>query len=72
MISREAVNTNIFIVFDLIQIGIKTWIYHIQDEHANHYTIDAVLYVDGLWFLTPLPTIFQLNCICQFYWLKKP
>jgi hypothetical protein len=41
LISREAANDNIFIVFDLIQIGIKTRIYHIQDEHANHYTIDA-------------------------------
>ena len=35
MLSREATNTN-FIVFGLI--------YRTQDEHANYYTTDAVVY----------------------------
>ena len=40
MLSREATNTN-FIVFGLTRPGLVPTIYHIRDEHANHYTTDA-------------------------------
>ena len=40
-LSREAANTN-FIVIDLTRAGLESIIYHTWDEHANHYTTDAV------------------------------
>ena len=41
---REAANTNC-IVFGLIGPWFETTIYRTRDEHANHYTTDAVSYV---------------------------
>jgi hypothetical protein len=41
MLSGEAINTNL-IGFGLTQSGLKPTIYHTRDEHANHYTTDAV------------------------------
>ena len=41
MISGEATNTN-FKVFGLTRLGLESTIYRTQDEHANHYTTDAV------------------------------
>ena len=37
----KATNTN-FIVFGLTRSGLEPTIYCTQDEHANHYTTDAV------------------------------
>ena len=37
----KALNTN-FIVFDLTRPELNPTIYHILDEHANHYTTDVV------------------------------
>ena len=42
MLSRCATNTN-FIVFDLTKPGLTFIIYHIQGNHGNHYTTNAVL-----------------------------
>ena len=39
--SGEATNTN-YIVFGLTRSGLEPTIYRTQDEHANHYTTDAV------------------------------
>jgi hypothetical protein len=41
VLSGEATNTN-FIVFGLTRPGIDPTIYRTRDEHANHYTTDAV------------------------------
>jgi hypothetical protein len=41
VLSGEATNTN-FIVFGFTQSGLKPTIYRTRDEHANHYTTDAV------------------------------
>jgi len=46
MISREAVNTN-FIVIVLAWRGLEPMIYFTQGKHANHYTGDAVRYVNN-------------------------
>jgi hypothetical protein len=43
MLSGEATNTN-FIVFGMTQLGPKPTNYRTHDEHANHYTTDAVTY----------------------------
>jgi hypothetical protein len=44
--TREATNTN-FIVFGLIQLGLKPMIYHTPGEHANNYiyTTEAFNYL---------------------------
>jgi len=42
MVSGEAANTN-FIAIGLTPPSFEITTYHIQDEHANHYTTDAVL-----------------------------
>jgi hypothetical protein len=44
MLTGEATNIN-FIVFGLIRPGLEPTIYSTQSEHANHYTIDAVLFI---------------------------
>jgi hypothetical protein len=41
MLSGEAANDN-FIVIGSTRLGLKPTIYHTRDEHANHYTTDAV------------------------------
>jgi hypothetical protein len=41
VLSVEANNTY-FIVFGLIRSGLEPKICHTRDEHANHYTADAV------------------------------
>ena len=38
--------TTNFIVFDLTQLGLETTIYCTWDEHTNHYTTDAVEWID--------------------------
>ena len=47
----EATNTN-FIVFGLIRSGLEPKIYHTRGEHANHYTTDAIFYVEKCLFLS--------------------
>ena len=42
MLSGEATNTN-FIVFGFTQLGLEPTIYRNRDDHANHYTTEAVL-----------------------------
>ena len=46
MHSGEVTRTN-FIVFGLTRSGFESTIYQTREEHANHYIIDAVLYVSG-------------------------
>jgi hypothetical protein len=41
VLSGEATNTNL-IVFGLTRSVLKLTIYRTRDEHANHYTTDAV------------------------------
>ena len=41
MLRGEATNTN-FMVFDLTGSRLELMIYHTRDEHAKHYTTDAV------------------------------
>jgi hypothetical protein len=41
VLSGEATNSN-FTVFILIRSGVKPTIYYTRDEHAKHYTTDAV------------------------------
>ena len=52
---REATHTNI-IVFGLKWMGVKPTVYHTQDEHANHYTTEAV-HIIGY-------SIMKCYCIC--------
>jgi hypothetical protein len=40
MLSGEAINTNVFIVFGLTCAGIEPMTYNIIGEHANHYTTE--------------------------------
>ena len=46
-VSREATHTN-FIVFGLTRSGFEPTIYRTRGEHANHYTIDMVDFVDSI------------------------
>ena len=41
MLSIEVTNTNL-IVSGFTRSGLELMIYHTRDEHANHYTTDAV------------------------------
>ena len=43
VLSGEATNTN-FMIFGLTRPGIEPTIYHIRDEHANHYTTNAIYF----------------------------
>jgi hypothetical protein len=43
VLSGEATNTN-FMIFGLTRPGIEPTIYRIRDEHANHYTTNAVYF----------------------------
>jgi hypothetical protein len=43
VLSGEATNTN-FIIFGLTRPGIEPTIYRIRDEHATHYTTNAVYF----------------------------
>ena len=43
VLSKEATNTNL-IVIGVTQSGLEPTTYHTQDQHANHYTIDAVIF----------------------------
>ena len=45
MLSREETNTN-FVVFGITQSELEPTINHSRGEHANHYTTDAVQYLD--------------------------
>ena len=45
MLIEEAINTY-FIVFGLTWLGIKSTIYHTQEEHANHFTTDATGHIE--------------------------
>jgi hypothetical protein len=49
VLSGEAASTN-FIVLGLSRTGFEPMIYHIQGEHANHYTTNAGKFV-RLWLL---------------------
>jgi hypothetical protein len=48
VLSGEAANTN-FIVLGLSRTGFEPMIYHIQGEHANHYTTNADNFVVFGW-----------------------
>ena len=50
MLSGDTRNTN-FIFFGLTGLGLETRLYHISDEHVNHYTTDAVNYIWQEFFL---------------------
>ena len=45
MLSEEAANTN-FNVFGLTQLGIDPMTFHTWNEHANHYTIEAMIQIN--------------------------
>jgi hypothetical protein len=51
LLSLEAASTN-FIVFSLTRLALEPMIYHIREEHAHHYTTDAVPHrnVTGFWY----------------------
>jgi hypothetical protein len=49
--SGEATKNN-FIVFGLTWSGLELKIYHTRGEHANHYTTDAIFYVEKCLFLS--------------------
>jgi len=61
MLSGKATGTN-FIVFGLTRTELKPTVYLIRNEHANHYTTDAVRCRKEIVYVE---TIYQVNLRCN-------
>jgi hypothetical protein len=69
LLVREAINTHC-IVFGLTRSGLEPTIYRTRDEHANHYTTDAVPTFNAIstryvWFVLSLVWIHR-----QLIWMS--
>ena len=68
VVPKQAEGVNIYFVIYLEKIKKQS-----RTENLFGGTqMNKALFIGGIWYLTPLSTIFQLYRVAQYYWWRKP